>query len=95
MDVDVGQMGGAVDAAPAKLRKIAPEELMTQHLERFISAAVRKNDGSLTMRTCKDMLATHFGELSVEEQELVESVVRRLVTKYTSTDQQIAPWDRT
>ena len=91
MDVvalNVGQVGGAVDAAPEQVRKISREELMTQYLETFMSTAVRNNDGSLTIRKCKDMLATHFGQPSVEEQDIIESAARHLVSKYKFMEQQ-------
>jgi hypothetical protein len=64
------QMGGAVDAAPEKVGEIALGELMTQYLEMFIATAVRNKDGFLTIQKCKDMLATHFGQPSVEEQKI-------------------------
>ena len=86
--LNVGQVGGALDAESEQVAKIARAELMTQCLEAFISAAVRNKDGCLTMRTCKGMLTTRFGQPSVEEQEIIELAVARLVSQYTAVDQQ-------
>jgi hypothetical protein len=88
--LNVGQVGGAVDAAPEQVRKIAREKLMTQCLEAFISKAVQNKDGCLTMRKCKAMLATHFGQPSVEEEEIIELAVARLVSQYKAVEQQQA-----